>query len=283
MEETERKKDEGEGAVEEVFPFKTLRLNLPRLSSRQVKLLNAKTRTELKPTKHRPQTLLGPHFPLELRQKIYMYLFTPSPHTPTRWSLRHSATCPLRSRTSASEAPPFATEPPIHMDEIQRWKLTHPVPRPECCRCARRHTGLNLLLTNRQIYREAAPYFYSLTEFCFDDGFELLGFCKVSPGAWKDLIQSVSIVGPTYDASAAHATWYRNPPRERTIEVVWDAILTLASLKVLKLKQFHVQHSSHRMKALCEKREVEIFVVEIRKVWYCHRDERLENVWVAYE
>ncbi|KAK1585757.1 ribosomal protein L32 [Colletotrichum navitas] len=131
--------------------------------------------------------LLG--LPLELRNHIYHHALV----APPKHSRTHDDDCHFRYNHTATSIEPAAcvvldvTVDPVPLQYIYRHD------RLSQCRCAKR-TTLNLLLACRQVYREAAPIFWSANTFVFDhsDDFTICVGAQLRP-AFRPLLRHVYV------------------------------------------------------------------------------------------
>ncbi|KAK2012045.1 hypothetical protein LZ32DRAFT_605924 [Colletotrichum eremochloae] len=205
----------------------------------------------LPPHQHPPSSkrLLG--LPLELRNQIYhQALVAPPKHSRT-----HDDNCHFRHNHTATSIEPaaclvldVAVEPvPIH---IFSWdRLTQ-------CRCAKR-TTLNLLLACRQVYREAAPVFWSANTFVFDysDDFTTCVGARLR-AACRPLLRHVHIASPDQENQDLRTT--RNLISSEQIpgngiprwHQFWDVLKQCQGLRTLAVRPEVVRHHAADLAAL---------------------------------
>ncbi|KIH93917.1 hypothetical protein SPBR_05733 [Sporothrix brasiliensis 5110] len=155
--------------------------------------------------------------PWELQQHIYELSLIELP----RWEKIHKADCSLiaSDKSYSCERPPF----------VDKDLIYSPL---DNCHCAKRHS-LNVLLANRQVYREAAPVLWSRNVFCFHRGDHFVNDVgKNLRPAHRLMLRHVSILMYTNDSlpneneTSFTQTYTSN---------MWDTILQCNSLRTLEV------------------------------------------------
>ncbi|KAG9233004.1 hypothetical protein BJ875DRAFT_544097 [Amylocarpus encephaloides] len=230
------------------------------------------------PTRALPPTLIT--LPPELRRKIYTYTLSAqiSPY-----HLRHVSHCPLRSRTDASEPPPFINSrltfpymgTSLTMEDLNRATASCKEINTHRCACAKRHHGLGLLLVCRKVHREAVGVFYSSNTFYFTNGYEFLGFYYSTRPELRNLIKGISIVDP----ESPDASVRLQASGKDALGTLWNTLLGLEGLETLEFRPEHVLYYGIRVMELWDKRDVEITLVLVRHS--PQLNERLfQDIWI---
>jgi hypothetical protein len=152
------------------------------------------------------------------------------------------------------------------------------------CTCAKRHIGLNLLLTNRQIFSEAACIFYQNNTFCFDNGYLLVGFLGFLRPELRGVIRHISLLGPArYDSSSRVYSSYSTKDKDFS-KKIWDGLASCSSLRTLKIRMDHIGNQGSNITQLCQGKDIKVTIAEFRQLLPSnYSDPKLDGVWIEIE
>ncbi|KAB5522098.1 hypothetical protein GE09DRAFT_1230164 [Coniochaeta sp. 2T2.1] len=156
----------------------------------------------------------------EIRNIIYHHTLV----QPIKWARRHKPTCPLCPRTCTVFERPLFTY------------------RDQPCTCIRR-TGLNLLLANRQIHKEAAPIFWARNPHCFSICYEFTHVVGLilRPES-RVLLRHVSVGSMVWAADANRAYGQDLVCSKINTALFWETVAACKGLERLDLHPFLAWH-----------------------------------------
>ncbi|KAL2816030.1 hypothetical protein BDW59DRAFT_177483 [Aspergillus cavernicola] len=105
---------------------------------------------------------------------------------------------PARSQWARPKTNPFLCDDCYPDKQIEFGHEKSPLLKWIKCLCPRR-TGLGVLLTNRRVYEEAAPIFWTENTFAFETGRNLADFLEAVGTDKRALIRSISFLSPVKD------------------------------------------------------------------------------------